>query len=163
MTEEQKLSNLEEELRRDLEAIARVRQIMATKDASASKADDRQLPLPIRRVTPAVASQDDSDDAPVTSLRGTIAATINADPGVRWTTQKMLKHLEDTGFPLKAKKPIYSVGQTMQILAEQGKIKLTRRGAGSSPNIYRGIEKPSESQGTAPDNNSKSEVFPIAG
>ena len=93
MTEEQKLSNLEEELRRDLEAIARVRQIMATKDASASKADDRQLPLPIRRVTPAVASQDDSDDAPVTSLRGTIAATINADPGVRWTTQKMLKHL----------------------------------------------------------------------
>lgn len=160
MTREQILS-LKDDLKRDLEALERVERIIAAKDAVISKPDERQIPLPIRSVVPA---DDELDETPVTSLRGTIAATINSNPTVRWTTSKMLSHLQNTGFPLKAKKPIYSVGQTMQILAEQGKIKLVRRGAGSAPNIYRGIEKPQEqTSGDKPEDDSGAETLPLAG
>ncbi|MDP9054170.1 MAG: hypothetical protein M3N93_07690 [Acidobacteriota bacterium] len=158
MTHEQILS-LREELKRDIEALDRVERIIAAKDAVA-KSDERQIPLPIR----SVAADQDLDESPVTSLRGTIAATINSDTTVKWTTSKMLSHLEKTGYPLKAKKPIYSVGQTMQILAEQGKIRLVRRGAGSAPNIYRGVEKNLEQNtGSKPEDESKGGMLPLAG
>lgn len=137
----QKLASLEDELRKDLEAIARVRQLIAAKNgALAAKPDDRQYPLLIAgdRASDHVDSTD-ADDAPVESLRGKIEQVINSDPTVRWTTQKMLSHLQAIGFPLRARKPIYSVGQAMQKLGDSQKIRLIRRGVGSAPNIYRGL------------------------
>ncbi len=53
----------------------------------------------------------------------------------------MVKHLTDMGFNLKAQKPVFSVGQAMRKLADQGRIKLIRKGSGSEPNIYKGKEK----------------------
>jgi len=136
------LAALEEDLRRDLEAIGRVRQLMAAK-SSAKAADDRQrtsLPslFPLR---PDPVETDLDEDSAPGSIRGTVETTINADPNVRWTTQKMLVHLQQTGFPLRAKKPIYSIGQAMQKLADAKKIRLVRKGAGNQPNIYKGLEQ----------------------
>lgn len=121
-----------EEHKKDLEALARLKRFLPT-NGSAPTVDERQMALP------APGQQDeDLDEAPVKSLRGTIERVINADPTVRWTTQKMVSNLQRIRFPLRAKKPIYSVGQSMQILAERGAIRLVRRGVGSAPNIYKG-------------------------
>jgi hypothetical protein len=133
---------LKEELRKDLEAIERVERLMAAKN-SPRPADEHQLPP---GAEPAVAGQepDDSEDfteAPRDSLRGTIERIVNTDTTTRWTTQKVLARLKELNFNLRAKKPIYSVGQSLNILATRGRIRVARRGAGSAPNIYKGIER----------------------
>ncbi len=137
-----RLAALEEELRKDLEAITRVRQIMSLKNGSL-RLDDRQLKLPIAG-KPAKddaidSAEEDADDAPITSLRGKIAEVINSDPTVRWTTQRVLAHLQQSGFPLRAEKPIFSVGQSLSALVRKGKIRMVRKGTGSQPNIYKGL------------------------
>lgn len=141
--EAERLSALEQELKRDLEAITRVRQLMAFKNGSLAGHKTEPIQAPI-----SAADRLDFDDgvdvgldAPSTSLRGTIESTINANPSVRWTVQKMLKHLADGGFELKAQKPVFSVGQAMKKLADQKRISLIRKGSGSAPHIYRGKDK----------------------
>lgn len=136
----QRLAALKEELRKDLEALERVEKLLASKNGSLSRPDERQYPLPIRSNgrTTEETTEDDLDGAPVTSLRGTIDQIINADPNIKWTTQKVLNHLQSIQYPLRAQKPIYSVGQALQILAGNDRIRLVRRGTGSAPNIYKG-------------------------
>lgn len=142
---EQELSVLEQDLRRDLEAVTRVRRLIAFKNGSLTTQKAKAAPEPINI---SVADQlhlddavDTEIDAPLVSLRGTIESTVNADTSIRWTVQKMVKHLTDMGFNLKAQKPVFSVGQAMRKLADQGRIKLIRKGSGSEPNIYKGKEK----------------------
>jgi hypothetical protein len=133
--EPEKLAALEADLRRDLEAIERVRRLMAFKNGSLPPTDTRQYTLP-----GAISDEpdEDLDGADTTSLTGKINQLVNSDPNMRWTTPRMLSHLQQIGFPLHAKKPIYSVGQTMQKLAARGDIRIVKRGSGSSPNIYKG-------------------------
>jgi hypothetical protein len=128
-----------EEHRKDLEALARLKRFLPTNGSGAKSIDDNQMDLP------GAVAEADLDEGPVVSLRGTIEQIVNSDPTVRWTTQKVLKRLQQTGFPLKAKKPIYSVGQALQKLSEGGRIRVVRRGVGSAPNIYKG--KPSDQTG----------------
>lgn len=138
--EAKKLASLREELRKDLEALERVERLMAAKNGSLSRPDDRQMALPINksRVLDVDSAEEDADNAPGISLRGKIAEVINADPNVRWTTQRVLAHLQNTHFPLKAQKPIFSVGQSLNSLVKRGNIRLVRKGTGSAPNIYKG-------------------------
>jgi hypothetical protein len=135
-----KMLALKEELRRDLEAIERVERLMASKNGALGS-DNRQRVLPIDLSVPAALGLHDEDEEnqeDVPSLKGTIEATVNADLTVRWTNQKMLTHLKKVGFPLRAKKPIYSIGQAMQKLSDAGTIKLVRKGTGNQPNVYKG-------------------------
>jgi hypothetical protein len=142
LSEAQKLTALEQDLRRDLEAIERVKKMMAFKNGSLSAPDERQIPLmTLEQDIPETANL---ADIPSTSLRGTIQSIMCADPSVRWTVQKMVAHLASTGFDLKAQKPVFSVGQAMKKLAESNRIKLVRRGSGSEPHIYRGIDRKAE-------------------
>jgi hypothetical protein len=144
MDDTQRLAALEEELRRDLEAITRVRRMMDFKSGLLTPSSaQRELPLspagtfsfnPVN----AMEGPEDEDARPSTSLRGMIEQIINMDPSVRWTTQKVLAHLQQVKFPLRAAKPIYSVGQALQGLVRTGKIRLARKGSGSEPNIYKG-------------------------
>jgi hypothetical protein len=147
--EARKIIALKEELRRDLEAIERVERLMAFKNGSLTPPDDRQAILPINVSVGDKLGLEDEDDGRANSLKGVIETTVNADVNVRWTTQKMLAHLQQTGFNLRAKKPIYSVGQAMSKLAESGKIRIVRHGAGNQPNIYKGkqTEAPAKEQG----------------
>jgi hypothetical protein len=139
--EAKKIQALKEELRRDLEAIERVERLMASKNGSPK--DERQVIMPLTlSISDTIGVQDDEEnDGQAVSLKGTIESTINSDLSVKWTNQKMLAHLEKTGFPLRAKKPIYSIGQAMQKLSDSGAIKLVRKGMGNQPNIYRGKPK----------------------
>jgi hypothetical protein len=139
--EAKRLAALKEELRKDMEALERVERLMAAKNGSLSRPDDRQLPLPISPKPNHEAmdtEDDDADDAPRDSLRATIADLLNSDPSIRWTTQKVLARLEEMKFPLRAKEPIYSVGQTLAVLVKKEKIRLARKGSGSAPHIYKG-------------------------
>jgi hypothetical protein len=140
---------LKEELRRDLEAIERVERLMASKNGSSKAPDERQGVLGIG-VVEFGPEEEDEDETIATSLKGTIEATINADCNVRWTNQKMLTHLNQIGFKLRAKKPIYSIGQAMQKLFDSGKIRLVRKGAGNQPNIYKGKQKDQQASSEAP-------------
>jgi len=146
--EAKKISAIKEELRKDLEALERVERLMA-KNGVPSLPDERQAVMPLSLVLPDRTEDEDGNDNAVASLKDTIEATVNAEPALRWTTQKVLVRLQQNGFPLRAKKPIYSVGQAMQKLAEAGAIKLVRKGSGNQPNIYKG--KPKEQPASAQD------------
>jgi hypothetical protein len=149
-SEAKRIIALKEELRRDLEAIERVERLMAFKNGALKAPDERQGVLGIGVVEFGSDEGEDEDQTTATSLKGTIEATINADCGVRWTNQKMLSHLNQVGFKLRAKKPIYSIGQAMQKLSDSGKIRLVRKGAGNQPNIYKGKQKDQQAGSEAP-------------
>jgi hypothetical protein len=153
-SEAKRIIALKEELRRDLEAIERVERLMAFKNGSLAVPDGRQGVLSIS-VADGVGVNDESllqeeEEGAVASLKGTIDYIINSDLAVRWTNQKMLTRLRADGFKLRAKKPIYSIGQAMQKLADAGSIKLVRKGAGNQPNIYRGKQKDQQAGSEAP-------------
>ena len=131
----QKLAALEQELRKDLEAVERVRRLMETKSVAAP--DDRQLPLPVGFGLELI-DETETNDESTGSIIGTIEQLLNADPNVRWTTLKVLNQLKAIGYPLRAAKPIYSVGQSLSKLVKQGKIRLVKKGSGNSPHVYRG-------------------------
>jgi|SRR5665213_2422511 len=136
--EARKLTALKDDLRRDLEAIERVERMMAFKNGSLLPLrDERQIPLQIQTVS-SEEEEDDDSEVQAGSLRATIEQMINADPNNRWTTQKVLAQLKAANYPLRAKAPIYSVGQTLNVLVRKGKIRVARKGAGSAPNIYKG-------------------------
>jgi hypothetical protein len=129
---------LEDKLKKDLEAISRVKGLLGLNGTA-----------PHARLNEVEA---DETEAPVTSLRSTIERIVNGDPYAKWTTAKVLAKLQADKYPLKAQKPIYSVGQSLQKLAESERIRLTRRGVGSSPNIYRALEN------AGPTNHSEEDV-----
>lgn len=139
------LASLEEETRRDLEAIARVRKMMALRNGPiqppqtlAEKPTERPAHFP---ASPIATDNPES----IASLRGTIAAEINKQPLVRWTVQKMVSHLASIGYEFKAQKPVFSVGQAMKKLSESDRIKIVRQGSGSAPHIYGGATPKQES------------------
>lgn len=126
------IAAMKEEMRKNLEALERVERMIAAKNGIVAPLDDKQLPLH-------EAEADEYEtEAPVDSLRGTIEHIINSDPNARWTTQKVLARLKELKYNLRAKQPIYSVGQTLNILVKKGRIRIARKGAGSAPNIYKG-------------------------
>ena len=134
------IAAMKDELRKDMEALERVERMMATKNSKlgggSPAPDDRQMAL-------GVPEDDEYDtEAPADSLRGTIERIVNADPAARWTTSKVLTKLQEMQYDLRAKKPIYSVGQSLNVLAKKGRIRLARKGSGSAPNIYKA--KPQE-------------------
>lgn len=136
--EARKLAALKEDLRRDLEAIERVERMMAFKNGSLPRPDEREIPLPsLQVVDQATVTDDDDVEVQSGSLRSVIEQLVNSDPTTRWTTQKVLAHLRSVNYPLRAKEPIYSVGQTLGLLVKKGKIRLVRKGGGSTPHIYK--------------------------
>lgn len=152
----QKLATLEEDLKRDLDAIQRVRKLISFKNGALSsepKDDPRQRIIPLEvRADDTFQMSDDSESVPrAPSLRGTIESIINSDPSVRWTTQKMLAYLQKTGYDLKAQKPVYSIGQALQKLVDADRIRIIQRGAGSSPNIYKGKVAKAQEEGEGMD------------
>jgi hypothetical protein len=131
-----------EELRKDLEALERVERMMAAKSDAVAVKNDKQLPLLSPRIVESTQVDEQEVDeydteAPSDSLRGTIERIVNGDPATRWTTQKVLTRLKELKYNLRAQKPIYSVGQSLNVLAKKGRIRLARKGAGSAPNVYR--------------------------
>jgi hypothetical protein len=153
--EAKRLASLKEELLKDMAALERVERLMAAKNGSLNRPEERQFVLPISGKQPRVldidSAEEDAENAPTTSLRGKIGELINADPNVRWTTQRVLTKLQEMGFPLKAQKPIYSIGQSLQSLAKRGSIRVVHKGSGSAPNIYRGIQASAETEGPSED------------
>jgi hypothetical protein len=141
--DDEQLSALEEELRRDLEALSRVRGMIASKAASLKKPDERQLPLKMRPTLVENPEDQDNEESDGTSLRGAIFKAISGEgAGVRWTTQKVFAALRAENYPFQAKKPLISVGQALKALVKQEKIRVTKKGIGSAPNIYKLVEKP---------------------
>lgn len=139
MDEEQILAierQMQEEHKKDLEALARLKRFIPG-------ANKRIRPLEVQHeeVMAEVMSGNDGEEGSAISLRGKIKEILNSDPPVRWTNTRILTYLKKMGFPLNAKKPIYSVSQATQRLAIRGEIIIVRHGVGNQPNIYRGKGK----------------------
>ena len=123
------------EHQKDLEALARLKRFLPSNGSTSAPAITNAMPAqPSEPIAPLVPEEG-------TPLKHAIRDIMNNDPTVKWSNGKMLKYLSSNGFELKAKKPIYSIGQATQKLVESGKIKLVKQGFGSSPNSYRGITK----------------------
>ncbi len=128
---------MQEEHKKDMEALERLKRFIPSSGINGNASDVHQVPLQsISKipVTPLVLEEG-------TSLKHAIRDIMNHDPSIRWTNVKMLKYLEDIKFELKAKKPIYSIGQATQKLVDGGEIKLVKKGSGNAPNIYRGLNQ----------------------
>ena len=117
---------MQEEHRKDVDALERLKRFLPSNGLGATSQVTAQSVIPL------VPEED-------TPLKDAISDIMDNDPTVRWTNTKMLKYLTDVGFKLNAKQPIYSVGQATQRLLDSEKIKLVRKGAGSTPNIFRGL------------------------
>lgn len=131
---------LKEGLRRDLEALERV-EAMIAKEAALKKTDDRQIPLPMKPVLVQAEDEDDSGSLDATSLRGAIYKLISAEPFSRWTTQRVYAKLQADGYQFNSQKPLVSISQALKALVKQQKIRITKRGTGSAPNIYKGLQE----------------------
>lgn len=164
--EAKKLAALKEELLKDMEALERVERLIAAKNGSLSRPDERQYQLPISPKPQADLDidsfEEDEENSTGISIRGKIAEIMNSDPSVRWTTQRVLFHLQAIEFPLKAKKPIYSIGQSLNSLVKQGRIRLIRKGSGSEPNIYKGKAMDAVGESGKPEDHSKEDTIESA-
>ncbi len=117
---------MQKEHRKDVEALGRLKRFLPSNSLGATSQVTAQSVVPF---VP-------EEDSP---LKDAIRNIMNNDPVVRWTNTKMFKYLTEVGFKLNAKQPIYSIGQATQRLFDAGEIKLVRKGAGSTPNFFRGL------------------------
>ncbi len=118
-----------EEHRKDVEALERLKRFLPS---NSSEVTSQEKTVLHQTVTPLIPEED-------TPLKYAIRDIMNNDPNVRWTNSKMLNYLENIRFTLNAKRPIYSIGQATQRLLGTEEIKLLIRGAGSTPNVFRGL------------------------
>ena len=123
-----------EEHRKDLEALARLKRFLPSKDNMGGLETSTTITEPPSHstITPLVPEEG-------TPLKHAIRDILNHDPSVKWTNSKVLKYLIDIGFELKAQKPIYSIGQATQQLISSGEIKLVKKGSGSAPSTLCGL------------------------
>lgn len=128
---------MEDEMRKDLDALARVRKMIEAKQPALQKqanAPKHKAPA----VTPDVGEPEEEGAVKGTTIRGAIEALINSDPNVRWTKTTVLKKLQSESFRIGANNPMWSVGTALGILAKMGRIRVVKKGQGSEPNIYKG-------------------------
>ena len=95
---------MQEEHKKDLDALDRLKRFLpsnGSEHAAGTHAEATQVARPASQFVP------EADTPLVYAVRD----VMNYDPAVRWTNPKMLKYLTDSGFELKAKQPIYSIGQ----------------------------------------------------
>ena len=81
------------------------------------------------------------DDEGGVTLIGRVEEVFEHNLTTRWTVPKMLDHLRQSGFELKAQKPQASVGLIFQKLRKRGSIRIVKRGSGRTPNVYMWVQQ----------------------
>lgn len=128
---------MEDEHRRDREALERLKRFL--KNGSNGGAKEARTAFAM-----ASASADDDEGSSQTII-GKVEEVIFADPEKRWTVPGMVSHLANSGFKFAAKKPDATMGLVFHKLQRRGKVRIVRRGAGRTPNVYRAnIQQPKE-------------------
>lgn len=115
---------MEEEHRKDREAIERLKRFLPQGQQSASLHREEE-------------DSSDVNDAPVPTIIGKVEEIMLDDATRKWTVPAMLAHLRHINFPLAAQKPEATLGQVFVKLQRRGAIRIVRRGSGRNPNIYR--------------------------
>ena len=127
---------MREEHQKDIDALNRLKRFMPVNghESKPRSAPPKQEPLE------ETIGEADDDSTTTATLRGTIERIMSGDLAKKWTVQTMLAQLKSLNYPFKASKPINSVSLSLQALYKKQRIVLVRRGAGSAPNVYRGVE-----------------------
>lgn len=131
---------MEEEYRRDREALERLKRFMSNGD----KPQQRSTSSEPRTETPS-----ESEERSEGSIRRKVAEVFAAEPENMWSIPGMVEHLTKTGFPLKAAKPEASMYGVFRVLKERGIIRIVRRGSGSQPHLFRSTAADKDRSATA--------------
>ena|SRR5581483_3604064 len=127
---------MEEEYRKDREALARLKRFLKV-DAPSENIDGNQ-------------SNDSTDvsDAAVPTIIGKVEEIMTADITRKWTVPTMLAHLRHEKFPLTAQKPEATLGQVFAKLQRRGVIRIVRRGSGRIPNVFKAVPQITKEEAT---------------
>jgi len=118
-------AKMEEEHRRDIEALERVARFLP--------GSPRPVPDPPER--PA-STPEPSSFAPADSTLGMMERLLWRYPSRTWTIQQLKSEMEKQGYTFKAQQPIASMGVAIKKLSDRGKVTVVMRGSGRVPNVY---------------------------
>jgi hypothetical protein len=129
---------MEEEHRRDREALQRLKRFLAPANGNGHAA-----PLVVYReieleqpdhLSDFVAAEEDAPQ----SIIDKVEEIMQADPTKKWTVPSMVAYLKYIHFPLLAKKPAATMGLVFAKLAYKRKtIRIVKKGSGRNPNWFR--------------------------
>jgi hypothetical protein len=127
----------EEEYQKDLEALERVARLIPSNDALAKV----QLPG-IRVERPANTRDEQSSDSE--TLIGAVLETVLSRPTVALSPRMVFNILVTQNFPFAGdeRRSLISIGSSLRKLTEREnpQIRLSRRGSGRKPNLYRAVK-----------------------
>jgi hypothetical protein len=115
-------SRMQEEHRRDIEALERLMRFLPV---SAQPNGKQAFP-------PAA----DNGMAPEDSVLGGIERILRDHANRTWTSQQIRAELERRGFGLKAKNPMATISVALKKLEDRDKATVVMRGSGREPNRY---------------------------
>jgi hypothetical protein len=129
---------MEDEHRRDREALDRLKRFLPRVSsngnghgAAASSVDSQDT-----------TAQDDSEaEVKTDTLIGRVRQLLKNDPSKGWTVPSVIEHLEAGGYTFAAKAPESSLGLTFAKLVRKKEARITRRGSGRIPHVYKAAKE----------------------
>jgi hypothetical protein len=127
---------MEDEHRRDREALQRLKRFLPTNGNSNGKSVAERVRAAQAAPSLPLLGNGTDEDVEIGSIIGTVEKVMFENPTQRWTVPGMVGHLQQTGFPLEAQKPERTMGLIFRKLAKRGRIQIVRKGSGRRPNVY---------------------------
>jgi hypothetical protein len=133
---------MEEEHAKDIAALERLQRFLPSAETSSSTTQKSVALI----APPPVQEQDtevELEPAERPTLIGAVLSVVQSKPNLSVTGRDVLTALESQDFPLVGdeRRRLTSIGQALSKLAERdpAPIRITRRGKGKAPNMYRAI------------------------
>jgi hypothetical protein len=138
---------------RDVEAIERVERLLTLDPGALVPTISKELML-LASVAPCANGQSqtavpESDEQ--TSLIDSVEAIFRHFPDRSWNVSMLEAQLRQGGFAFAAKNPKASINTSLARLTDRGTVRVTRRGAGRKPSIYKAAANVSDANVAVPE------------
>jgi hypothetical protein len=120
----------------DIDAIERVEKLITTAESAVMPSPE--FLLTATRATAAPASDQGDEDSEVT-LIDLVERVFKQFPDQSWNVNTLERQLRNAGFVFEAKNPKASLNTSLARLTERGAIRVSKRGGGRKPNLYRTV------------------------
>jgi len=136
-----------EEHKRDIEALERLKRFI--KPSSNGHKPDMSLHDRVKAAANTEArtqlalsnGEDDVSGEQPSTIIGKVVELLNRDVAKGWTVSGVVAQMKAEGFQLNAKKPDATVGLVFQKLVKREIARITHRGAGRDPHVYKAVPK----------------------
>jgi hypothetical protein len=140
---EERRRKREEEDQKDLEALERVSRLFSASSALSQANDAHVVIETLPAAKDSAKEEEPVSDSETPVLIGAVLETVLSKPNVSLSPRAVFESLEARNFPFTRdeSKRILSVAQALRKLTErdQPQVRLTRRGSGRRPNLYRAV------------------------